>query len=237
MTAPPPKVEARLDAPLRAYVCDRLEQVMHDRYAGLPLLKFPEDLRAYEHRLWECAPNVVIELGTWGGGSALWFRDRLATLARYGRIRRPLVISVDLSTETARALLGTVDPSYDATIKLVEGDILDPELPDRVAALLPDDASCFVVEDSAHDYATTTAALAGFARFVPIGGMFVVEDGIVDNEEVRPAEWWPSGVRTAIADWLATPEGSRFTVRRDGELYGVSCHPGGWLQRAAAAVA
>jgi cephalosporin hydroxylase len=88
-----------------------------------------------------------------------------------------------------------------------------------------------VVEDSAHVYDTTLAALRGFADMVPVGGYFVVEDGCVDVEEMRLDEFWPRGVLPAIADWRRTPEGKRFRVRRDLELYGMSCHPGGFLQR------
>jgi cephalosporin hydroxylase len=91
-----------------------------------------------------------------------------------------------------------------------------------------------VIEDSAHVYETTTAALRGFARFVPAGGFFVVEDGCVDVEEMRLTPDWPRGVHPALNDWLETPAGRRFTVRRDLELYGLSCHPGGFLQRVGA---
>lgn len=87
-----------------------------------------------------------------------------------------------------------------------------------------------MVEDSAHVYDTTWAALAGF---VPEGGFFVVEDGCVDVEEMRPDESWPRGVLPAARDWLRTPEGEDFAVRRDLELYGISCHPEGILQRRA----
>jgi cephalosporin hydroxylase len=88
-----------------------------------------------------------------------------------------------------------------------------------------------VVEDSAHVYETTYAALLGFARFVPVGGYLVVEDGCVDVEEMRLDDSWPRGVLPAIADWLASPDGEAFRVQRDLELYGMSCHPGGFLQR------
>ena len=57
---------------------------------------------------------------------------------------------------------------------------------------------CFVVEDSAHTYETTLAALGSFARFVPQGGFFVVEDGCVDIEEMRLAPDWPRGVLPAM---------------------------------------
>jgi cephalosporin hydroxylase len=89
-----------------------------------------------------------------------------------------------------------------------------------------------VIEDSAHEYETTLAALTGFSDLVPPGGFFVVEDGCVDVEELRLSPDWPRGVLPALHDWLQTSAGQQFTVRRDLELYGVSCHPEGFLQRA-----
>lgn len=213
------------------YVRDRLRQVMFESYAGVPLGKFPEDLRMYEHLLWASRSNVVVEIGTNQGGSALWFRDRLATMAEYGHITAGLVISIDLDVEPARRRLESV-PNQGIT--LVAGDVLDPELPARVAGLVPADARCFVVDDSAHTYETTRAALDGFAPLVAVGGYLVVEDGCVDVEELRVADSWPRGVQPALRDWLAGPAGSEFVQRPDLERYGVSCHPGGFLQRIAA---
>ena len=97
---------------------------------------------------------------------------------------------------------------------------------------VPPGTPCLVVEDSLHAHDTTTAAREGFARFVHPGGRFVVEDGCVDVEELRPAGDWPRGVIPAIEAWLRSDEGSRFTARRDLELYGITCHPNGFLQRA-----
>jgi cephalosporin hydroxylase len=222
-----------LRATVREYWLERAARHTHDSYAGVRLAKFPEDLRVYEHLLWSCKPNAVIEIGTLCGGSALWFRDRLRTLAAYGQIDRPLVISIDLDVDTARAHVGAVDPAYEDTIVFVEGDVTDPDLPGEVGALLPGDPRCLVVEDSAHVFETTMAALKGFARFVPRRGFFVVEDGSVDYEEMRIREDWPRGVLPAVREWLKTPEGRGFQVRRDLELYGITAHPEGFLQRVA----
>lgn len=230
---PPPVSVDLTGAGMRPYWLARAEQHTRDSYAGVALSKFPEDLRAYEHLLWLSAPDTVIELGTHCGGSALWFRDRLRTLGAYGRIERtPRVVSIDIDQSFARSDLAAADPAFAGEIDLLEADVTDPELPDRVAATLDPGARCLVVEDSAHVLETTRAALEGFARFVPVGGFLVVEDGCVDIEEMRlPAGDWPRGVLPALDGWLATPEGSRFEVRRDLELYGVSCHPRGFLQR------
>jgi cephalosporin hydroxylase len=223
-----------LQATVREYWLERVSRHRQDIYAGVRLAKFPEDLRVYEHLIWASKPNVVIEIGTLRGGSALWFRDRLRTLAGYGHIDRPLVISIDLHVDEAREDVRRVDPAYEKTIVLLQGDVTDPGLPDEVEALLPTDARCLVVEDSAHVFETTMAALSGFARFVPSQGFFVVEDGSVDCEEMRLRADWPRGVLPAVREWLQSAEGRRFRVRRDLEIYGVTAHPEGFLQRVGA---
>jgi cephalosporin hydroxylase len=226
----PPPVHADLTDTVKDYWFARVAQHEFDWYAGVRLLKFPEDLRVYEHLLWLSRASVVIEIGARFGGSALWFRDRLRTLQSYGLIERPLVVSIDIDPELAQKGVLSADPSSDG-IQVIGGDVTDPELPDRVATLVPDGASCLVIEDSAHVYDTTRAALEGFTRFVQPGGFFVVEDGCVDVDELRLKPEWPRGVLPALHDWLATEQGAAFTVREDLELYGMSCHPSGFLQR------
>jgi cephalosporin hydroxylase len=231
MSIPPP-VTADVTGALREYWLARVAQHTHDSYAGVPLSKFPEDLRTYEHLLWESAADTVIEIGTQAGGSALWFRDRLLTARRYGRITHaPRVISVDVAHDVARRELQSADPDWASAIALVEGDVREGATVAAVAALVGHNARCLVVEDSAHEYDTTIAALDGFARFVPPQGFFVVEDGCVDVDELRLDPDWPRGVLPALHDWLQTPHGRAFRVRRDLELYGISCHPEGFLQR------
>ena len=228
MPLPPPVSVDLLSGAPNDYWRARVEQHFHDTYAGVQMTKFPEDLRTYEHLLWESAANVVIEFGSYGGGSVLWFRDRLEAMVRHGRIRDPLVISVDIDAAATRA-----NVRDRGGVVILEADLLDPDLPAQIRGLLPADARPFIVEDSAHEYDTTRAALTGFADLVAVGGFFVVEDGCVDVEQLRLDPSWPRGVLPALRDWLATPQGRRFAVRRDLEIYGLSCHPGGFLQRVA----
>jgi cephalosporin hydroxylase len=228
----PPAVRLSLSGTVRDYWVSRIQQHTEDTYLGIPLSKFPEDLRVYEHLLWESRPQVVVEIGVQHGASALWFRDRLRTLQAYGAIPSFRVIGIDVDLRAARANLDGIDPSWTESIELLEADVLDPALPATVAGAIPAGTPCMVVEDSLHSHDTTIAALRGFAPLVQPGGYFVVEDGCVDVEELRPSDDWPRGVIPAIDEWLATEEGARFTLRRDLEVYGVTCHPHGFLQRA-----
>jgi len=230
----PKRTPLDLGATVREYWLERVSRHKRDSYAGVRLAKFPEDLRVYEHLIWASKPNTVIEIGTLCGGSALWFRDRLRTLAGYVEIGRPLVISIDLDVAQTRDGLHAVDPAFEESIRLLEADVTDSDLPREVEALMPQDARCLVVEDSAHVFETTMSALEGFARFVPMQGFFVVEDGSVDYEEMRLRTDWPRGVLPAVREWLRTAEGRKFRMRRDLELYGITAHPEGFLQRVAA---
>lgn len=232
MDAPfPPRVSLGLDDTLLELWRARGEQSQRDRYAGVRIVKFPEDLRVYEHLMWSSSPSCVVELGTQEGGSALWFRDRLRLLQAYGRIRSLQVIGVDLDLALARENLASADPAYGETIRLIEGDLRDPAIAARVASLIAPDASVLVVDDSAHTYETTMAALTGYSHLIKPGGWFVVEDGGVDIDQVRLDPAWPRGVIPAIHDWLRSPAGAQFEMRRDLELYGLTSNPEGILQR------
>jgi len=231
----PSPVSIDLSAPVRELWLERIRVTVQDSYVGVPLRKLPEDLRVYEHLMWLSRCNVVIELGSNMGGSALWFRDRLMSLAAYGVIERPLVISIDAATTSAAgANLSAVDPNWRESIALVQGDIRDPGLANHVRSLVPEGSRCLVTEDTAHRYETTLAALRGFSQFVPVDGFFVVEDGNVDVEEMRPPRRpnWPRGVLPALREWLAG-EGANFRMRRDLELYGLTSNVEGYLQRVA----
>lgn len=227
----PPTVSADLrGTELNEYWKARAAQHTVDSYAGVTMSKFPEDLRVYEHLLWLAQPDAVIELGVQFGGSTLWWRDRMAALRRYGH-PGGAVVAVELDPRAAIDALSDADPAWRESIRLIAGDVRDPELPGQVRRYVGADARCMVVEDTAHVYDTTWAALEGFHSFVAPGGFFVVEDGCVDDDALRISPDWPRGVRPAIDAWLRSEGGRAFSVRRDLELYGVTCHPSGFLQR------
>jgi cephalosporin hydroxylase len=237
---PPPAIERDLDETFADYWRRRIDQHHDDSWAGVPMAKFPEDLRVYQHLLWESRADTVIEVGTKWGGSLLWFRDQLRTFAGYGRVERePKVIGVDLAITHAETLLDRADPPWREQITLIEGDLREAATIKAIEAEIDPLARPLVVEDAAHTGEVTKAALEGLAHLVGAGGFFVVEDGHVDIERLHP-EGPPmirqigvrsGGVIGAVDAWLQTPEGREFNLREDLELYGMTSHPNGYLQR------
>ena len=87
------KPEARFVKPTdREWLCDvsgwkfpiwltfRFEAAMALTYKGLINIKSPFDLALYSRLIWELQPKTIIELGSFHGGSALWFADQMTIL-------------------------------------------------------------------------------------------------------------------------------------------------------------
>ena len=220
------------DQSLAAFWRSRVELHGRDAYAGVRMSKFPEDLRTYETILWERAPQVVVELGVQYGGSTLWLRDRLFDFQRYRSGPAPMVIAVDIDLSEARKSFDDLPPEGTAGIELLEGDIRDDHLLAKIRAMVPSDTEVLVIEDAQHDATTTLAALRGLAPLVRAGGYYMVEDTCVDVETLRVNPEWPRGCGAALNEWLADdPLGRRFRRRPDLQPYGLTCHPGGLVQR------
>jgi cephalosporin hydroxylase len=205
-----------LDQTVREYWKSRLHSHFNDRYRGRQLIKFPEDLRTYQKVIEETRPNVIIELGTCDGGSAMWFRDQLAVFSD-----KPVwVVTIDTNRSEMTP--------YPGVLELV-GDLRDQAIIEKVFEIINNDDRVMVVEDSAHTYDVTLSALRLYSRFVTSGCYFVVEDGIVDEPNLTI---WPSvyGVQPAIVDFLASVSGQAFT-REWREEFGLTMHQGGWLRK------
>lgn len=225
-------VERVVHEPIARLYENRRWTAKRDTYFGVPLLKFPEDLRVYEHLIEECQVNVVVEVGTAAGGSALWFRDRLALAGRYLHLPPPAVVTVDIDMAEARRQLRRTDRSYTDTITLIEGDIRDADVVERVHASVPEGARVLVVDDGAHEVDALGASLDGLWPLVSPGSYLVVEDTHISYPALMSAEPRRDGPTLAefVGDWLTTH--TEFVQTREPERYVVTSNPGGYLQRA-----
>src|SRR5436309_1170249 len=94
-------------------------------------------------------PRTVIEIGTYMGGSALWFADMMTV---HG-IQEPSVISIDIDPNVAFT---------DERISFQHGDArhLDHKLTARVMAAM--ERPILVIDDSSHEFDDVLAVLTFF---------------------------------------------------------------------------
>lgn len=187
------------------------------RYRGVPLLKNPFDLALYTMLLEAARPRTLVEIGSYKGGSAMWFADQAGLLGLGLR-----VVSVDLETPTCAA-----GPS----VSFLRGDaedlaaVLTPPLMESLQRPL------MVVEDSSHMAGTTAAVLDFFDPWMRAGEYVVVEDGILSD--MRVAEMYDGGPLRAIEGFLARSAGRYAVDRSLCDYFGrnVTWNVDGYLRR------
>jgi len=127
--------------------------------------KFPADCFAMQKLLCRCRPQVLVELGTQFGGSALFFSS-FASLAGIEAI-----ISVDLADIEGRP--------ENPLATYITGDSSSREVFDQVKSLVAD-RTCSVIVDSNHEAQHVDKELELYAPLVSPGQALIMEDTLVD---------------------------------------------------------
>lgn len=183
-------------------------------WLGTQILKCPMDMWIYQELVNELRPSLVVETGTFRGGSALFLADRLETIGN-GR-----VVSIDVDVQPHR-------PEHNRLIYLT-GSSVAPEVLAQVRSMVTDDgAPVLVILDADHSYAHVLAELRAYASMVTLGSYLVVEDTNVNGHPTAP-DYGP-GPWEAAQEFLA--EDDRFEVDEHCERYFLTQNPQGFLRR------
>lgn len=181
-------------------------------WMGIPCLKCPMDLMAYQEILFETRPQLVVETGTHAGGSALFLAHMLDLLGA-GE-----VVTIDV--------LDRPRPAH-PRIRYVTGSSGDVALVAGVFQGRRPDEPRLVILDSDHSRAHVLRELELFAPRVSVGNYVVVEDSNVNGHPVL--EDFGPGPREAIDDFLAKNPG--FEADRSREKFLMTFNPRGYLRR------
>jgi cephalosporin hydroxylase len=179
---------------------------------GHELLKCPLDLWIYQELLLRTRPDVVVETGTWCGGSALYLAMILDHLGQ-GR-----VITIDVDAKPDR-------PQH-PRISYFTGSSVDPAILTQVREAVGNDRA-MVILDSDHSEAHVYAELMAFSPLVHPGNYLVVEDTNVNGHPVW-SDFGP-GPMEAVEKFLS--KNDEFLVDERCERFLMTLNPKGYLKR------
>lgn len=182
-------------------------------WMGARVLKCPNDLWSYQELIHDTRPDLIIETGTFNGGSTLFFAQLLDILGN-GR-----VISVDLEPQSGLPEHPRIEYRKDSSVS--------SETLAWVKEACSKAERVMVVLDSDHSRDHVLAECRAYAGFVTAGCFMVVEDGNVGGHPVY-REHGP-GPTEALNAFLA--EDARFLPDPRRERFLMSFNPGGWLRR------
>jgi cephalosporin hydroxylase len=186
-------------------------------WLGKQVVKCPMDLWVYQEIIIETRPEVLIETGTSGGGSAYFF----ATL--FDLIGCGHVVTVD---KDHYPVLWKKHPR----ITYLIGDSLSED----TAGIMRDAAAgkrTMVSLDSLHTYDHVRAELALYGELVSPGCYLVVEDtGLGNSGWGNPDDTWEKRAAAgAAAEFLAAHPGFEVDASRERHL--LTSNHDGWIRR------
>jgi cephalosporin hydroxylase len=197
----------------RLYYARVESTVFGTRFLGVQTLKYPTDLWIYQEIVSETLPEVIVETGTWHGGSALFLAVVCDALA-HGRV-------VTIDTQPGDPL-----PRH-PRISYLRGSSVDPGVLAQVREQTAGADGVMVILDSDHGYEHVLAELEAYADIVTPGNYLIVEDTNVNGHPVL-RDHGP-GPAEARDEFLRRER--RYEADRGRERLLISANPGGFLRR------
>lgn len=187
-------------------------------FLGVRCLKSVADLWNYQEIIFELKPSLIIEFGTYYGGSTLFFASLLDLVNHESKI-----ISVDLDHSNT-------DPKVKnhPKIELLTSSSVDSSLVDYFTELRKKNTGkAFVIIDSDHHKEHVLAEMNLLRNVLIKGDYLVVEDGIVNGNPIMPE--FGEGPLEAINEYiLKYPEDFVIDYERE-KKFGFTFAPSGYL--------
>lgn len=181
------------------------------KYFGIETIKYPTDLMIYQEIINEIRPDVIIETGTYKGGSALYFAHLLDVL------KRGIVITIDIKDSSLAKhkrilhLLGRSDK------KEILEDLKD----------VCKDKKVLVILDATHDYKSVLNELKNYSKFVSLNSYIIVEDTNINGHPVE--KHFGKGAYEAVEEFMK--DNKEFEIDKTKERFILTANPNGFLRR------
>ena len=206
----------------KAEIIDQFHRLYYDSQAanktwrvtywlGIQTLKCPLDLWIYQEIIFASRPDVIIETGTYSGGSA-YFLATMCDLIGHGRI-----VSIDIEHRKGRPEHGR--------IQYLLGSSTTRDTVQRVKQGIGPKDSVMVILDSDHRAAHVRDELKTYAPLVTKGQYLIVEDTNVNGHPVFHHHG--PGPMEALLEFL---EGNQdFVIDEEKEKFLLTFNPRGYL--------
>ena len=208
-------------------IIDRFNKIFYDSnvwqkstWMGVLTSQNPCDPWAIQEIIFETKPDIIIETGTWQGGSSLYFAMILEQVNPSGK-----VITVDIDNycdPVAEAF-----PVFRNNVIFLKGDSVSPAVLKKIKKLVGVNTKVIVTLDSLHTKEHVLKELRLYSRFVSLGSYLIVQDTNIHGHPVFPG--FPEGPMEALREFMKSNDD--FVIDRSRNKFLLTSYPDGYLKR------
>jgi len=191
------------------------DSIVYDNtfWIGVQTQKCPLDLWIYQEIIFEVKPDVIIECGTYKGGTSLYLAS-ICEMLEHGE-----VITIDKNR---------VSQCCHARMIKLHGSSISEEVVADVNKLLVGKDRVMVILDSSHVKSHVMKELEIYSQYVSVGSYIIVEDTIVNGHPVN-SDYPDGGPFEAVQEFLK--KDNRFVVDHSREKFYLTFNKNGYLKR------
>jgi cephalosporin hydroxylase len=171
--------------------------------------------------IYEVQPELIVETGTWYGGSALYFAHTLNGMG----LTNSRVLTVDIGDYTKAVSTHFLWKKY---VQFFHGSSTDPAIVSEIARRVKG-RKTVVALDSDHSMKHVLQELKMYSPMVSQGSYLVVEDTHLDGIPTHPEQG--PGPYAAVQRFLEEGGSKEFEQDFSREIMVMTFNPGGWLRR------
>jgi cephalosporin hydroxylase len=172
----------------------------------------PLDLWVFQEIIYATKPDLIVEAGTYKGGSALY----MATLL--DAINHGQIVSIDIKD---------MNPPRHSRVTYLIGSSTAPEIVEQVKTMAVGKQRVMVVLDSDHSRDHVLNELKAYSPLVTKGNYLIVEDTNLNGHPVHPSIG--PGPMEAVTDFLRYND--EYQIDKERERFYITFNPNGYLKK------
>ncbi|MBM4299600.1 MAG: hypothetical protein FJ143_17810, partial [Deltaproteobacteria bacterium] len=191
---------------------------MSTKWLGIPTAQNPNDAWIHQELIAQVKPDIIVETGTWHGGSAALWATILQQVNPEGRV---ITLDINDNVSAAKEL-----PIVKEKVEFLLGSSVDPALVAEVTKRVQG-KKVLVILDSDHRKPHVLAEMKAYGPLVSKDSYMIVQDTNANGHPVL--EKFGPGPMEAVEEFLATND--QFRPDREAERLMFTMHPKGYLKR------
>ena len=217
-------------------IFENLALFTHAKWFGVSIQQNPTDAFALQQTIWDLKPDLLIEIGTNTGGSAIFYAS---IMKEYNDDALVLTIDPkDPGEDWAESVNHGCSTCLDVRcnsiwnskhVKFIEGMSTDEKVLQQVNKVFEGKKVVMVMQDGSHQYEDVMNDLILYDKFVTSGSYLIVQDTKM-TRIYEPTTTNGYALR-AVEKFLSTQGKDRFVIDKQFEHGLYSQHHNGWLRK------